>query len=76
MSFYDALEQWSGSRFNDCLADSGAREVKTALSRDTLAEEDFISLLSPSAEPFLEAMAQRVAGRRRAATAAAAGEQR
>ena len=35
------------------------RDVLAALSRDTLAPEDFAALLSPAAMPYLEEMAQR-----------------
>lgn len=36
-----------------------ARDVKAALEHDTCSVEDFMALLSPAAEPFLEQMAQK-----------------
>lgn len=39
--------------------DYTARDVRAALSHDTCTVEDFKALLSPTAQPFLEQMAQR-----------------
>lgn len=39
--------------------DYTARDVRAALSHDTCTVEDFMALLSPAAQPFLEQMAQR-----------------
>lgn len=36
-----------------------ARDVKASLEHDTCSVEDFMALLSPAAEPFLEQMAQK-----------------
>lgn len=36
-----------------------ARDVKAALEHDTCSVEDFMALLSPAAEPFLEQLAQK-----------------
>ena len=59
MSFHEAMIKWSGDRFNGILSKVNEQSVTSALSRDTLSEEDLIALLSPAAVSFLEPMAKR-----------------
>ena len=59
MSFYDLLSRWNGERISAVLSSADCRAVRSALTHETVSEEDFLALLSPAAEPFLEIMAQK-----------------
>ena len=52
------MEQMNSYDYSKCTA----ADVKAALEHDTCTVEDFKTLLSPAAEPFLEQMAQRATG--------------
>ncbi len=55
----DACCELPAKVFYEMLAGVSEARVRRALSRDVLSQDDFLTLLSPGAEPFLEAMAQR-----------------
>jgi 2-iminoacetate synthase len=59
MSFYNLLGRWGSERISALIASADERAVRSALTHETLSDEDFLALLSPAAEPFLESMAQR-----------------
>ncbi|MBR3880520.1 MAG: 2-iminoacetate synthase ThiH [Mailhella sp.] len=58
-SFYDFLQQYPRELRAELAANATAEQVLAALRKDTLRPEDFMALLSPAAEPYLEQMAQR-----------------
>ena len=58
-SFYDILQQWPGAVASERLRAMRAADVRRALDRSRLGEEDFLALLSPAAQPFLEDIAVR-----------------
>ena len=58
-SFLDTLNAWPRERRAELAANATAEQVLAALRKDTLRPEDFMALLSPAAEPYLEQMAQR-----------------
>lgn len=55
----DMLERVTTATAAYDYADMTAQDVERALSRETLSPRDFQALLSPAAEPMLEAIAQR-----------------
>lgn len=59
MSFRQVLERLEQYPYEELWRELGAVDVRRALSKDRLDERDFLALLSPAAEPFLEEMAQR-----------------
>lgn len=59
MSFYDEIKQTRWTDIQKEMADRSAADVESALSARTPNMDNFISLLSPAAEPFLEEMARR-----------------
>ena len=58
-SFYDFLQQWPRELRAEMAASATGAQVEAALGKDVLRPEDFMVLLSPAAEPYLEQMAQR-----------------
>ncbi|MDF2922905.1 MAG: thiamine biosynthesis protein ThiH [Paenibacillaceae bacterium] len=58
MSFRNVLERLEKLPFQELWGRLGAAEVRRALSRQQLDEQDLLALLSPAAEPFLEEMAR------------------
>lgn len=67
MEFQPGMEQISSDIFDRVIAartayhpqQYTASDVKSALQKENLSENDFAALISPAAEPFLEQMAQR-----------------
>lgn len=59
MSFQDQFDHWNPSRVQEQIASTGAADVERALASEQLQLRDFIALLSPAAEGYLEALAQR-----------------
>jgi len=59
MSFYDTVSGIRNLELEKRFAASSAEEVRRALQKTSLDENDFLILLSPAAEPFLEEMAQK-----------------
>lgn len=59
MSFYNIYRQWNRDRIRKILLSADERDVRSALEKESLAEEDFLALLSPSADPMLDILAQR-----------------
>lgn len=67
MEYMDGMEVIDSTMLDDVISAMNnydyekytPRDVKNALSKDTLAPEDFAALLSPAALPYLEEMAQR-----------------
>jgi 2-iminoacetate synthase len=58
MSFLPALKNWPKSRVLDAVAGAGAADVEAALSVSERHPHHLAALLSPAAEPYLEAMAR------------------
>ena len=56
--FKAELAQWPGERILDLATQSQARDVEAALDREERSIQDFITLMSPAARPFLETMAR------------------
>lgn len=59
MSFRHELERLEQYPYEELWKKTGESDVRRALSKERLDEADFLALLSPAAEPFLEQMAQR-----------------
>ncbi len=62
MEFYKELRKYPWDEIEKRIESSTASDVERALSVQSIKLEDFVSLLSPAAGPFLEAMAQRAHG--------------
>lgn len=59
MSFYEIVAKVNEWPFETLVQGIGGREVEHVLTKERLNEADYLTLLSPAAEPYLEAMAQR-----------------
>lgn len=59
MSYRHVLERLEQYPYEELWQRLGADDVHRALAKERLDERDFLALLSPAAEPFLEQMAQR-----------------
>lgn len=59
MSFYYEYEKMKGFSFADHFTHITIQDVKQVLQKNVLATEDFLILLSPAAENYLEEMAQK-----------------
>jgi 2-iminoacetate synthase len=59
MSFYDVIRSYKPEQVLAEIEAMTAVEVQRALDAERLDERDFMALLSPAAEPFIEQMAQR-----------------
>ena len=59
MSFYDCCTAVGGEDPVRRAASATGADVQRILSKPTLSDEDFLVLLSPAAEPYLEQMAQK-----------------
>ncbi|GAB4178476.1 MAG: 2-iminoacetate synthase ThiH [Geothermobacteraceae bacterium] len=59
MSFRTILDNYTPKQVADAINACSARDVELALGRERLTEADFMALLSPAAESFLEQMARR-----------------
>ncbi|BBD08194.1 2-iminoacetate synthase ThiH [Desulfovibrio ferrophilus] len=58
MSFLPACKELDRQPLGDMIRNFGENAVLRALDKPTLSSEDYMALLSPAAEPHLEAMAQ------------------
>ncbi len=58
MSFINIHQQYNWEDTTESIYNKSSLDVKRALSKEKIDLEDFKALLSPSAEPFLEQMAQ------------------
>lgn len=56
--FSDELKKYSWDATTDFIASRTGRDVEVALRKEHLTSEDFMALISPAAEPYLEQMAQ------------------
>ncbi len=56
--FSDELEKYDWDETGRFIASRTASDVRAALRKEHLTVEDFMALISPAAEPFLEEMAQ------------------
>ncbi|NGM83088.1 2-iminoacetate synthase ThiH [Paenibacillus sp. 7124] len=59
MSFYESLMALEQLPFTELWKECGPEDVKRALAKDKLDEEDLLALLSPAAGQHLEEMAQK-----------------
>jgi 2-iminoacetate synthase len=59
MGFYKIIEKYSSFDFSSFFAGLTQDDVLNAVSKDNLDTADFLALLSPKAEPFIEKMAQK-----------------
>lgn len=59
MSFYDLLSDYPLDRLQARLLSVSPSRVERALACDKLGEDDFLALLSPAAQSFLEPLARR-----------------
>lgn len=59
MSFYEVIENYRNFDFDNCFKKVTDNQIKTVLGKDRIDEYDFLTLLSPKAENFLEEMAQK-----------------
>jgi len=58
MDFYTLLQQYNWEETRTSIYAKTSADVEIALSKNTLTPTDFMALVSPAAEPFLEQMAQ------------------
>jgi 2-iminoacetate synthase len=56
--FYDEIHKISWDEVTDKIYSKTANDVRRALAKDRCDVEDFMAMVSPAAEPFLEQMAQ------------------
>lgn len=56
--FSDELLQYDWDETTQCIASKTDADVRRALSREHLDIDDFMALISPAAEPYLETMAR------------------
>jgi 2-iminoacetate synthase len=59
MSFYDVMKAYAWTEVQSTIQGASARDVERALEKPHPDMNDFMSLVSPAAEPFLEKIAQR-----------------
>jgi 2-iminoacetate synthase len=59
MEFYKEMEKFPWDEIANQIEERTANDVERAINSQAVQFEDFLSLLSPAAEPFIEAMAQR-----------------
>ncbi len=59
MSFYDEVKRYRWEEIKKRIQSASVSDVERALTAEHLGLEDFISLVSPVAQPYLEEMAQR-----------------
>lgn len=59
MSFFPTCLKYDDFQPGNVLDRMGGQDIKQALTKDILSERDFLALLSPAAEPFIEDMAQK-----------------
>ena len=59
MSFYTELQRYSTAGLAGFLGSAGPMDIKRALGKHSLSGLDYLALLSPAAEEFLEEMAWR-----------------
>jgi 2-iminoacetate synthase len=59
MSFFDLLNQYQWDETQKAIYSKTTADVQLALSKDELGLNDFMALISPAAEPFLEQMAHK-----------------
>ncbi len=57
MDFTTLIDQYNWEEISRSIYSKTAREVEIALSKHRLQPEDFMALISPAAEPYLETMA-------------------
>ena len=56
--FYDELKKYDWNRTTAEIAAKTASDVETALAKEHLDVDDFMALISPTAQPYIEEMAQ------------------
>ena len=59
MSFYEVLKKYDGFDFDAFFEQITDHDVKRAIAKNRLSETDYLVLLSPRAENFLEEAAQK-----------------
>jgi 2-iminoacetate synthase len=59
MSFYDVIQTYDPQQMIAKFEAKTARDVQCALASEQLSNDDYMALLSPAAENFLEEMAQK-----------------
>jgi 2-iminoacetate synthase len=59
MSFFDSIKKYERFDFKEALFSVSIKNVKSALAKDVLNDDDFLTLMSPAACSCLEEMAQK-----------------
>lgn len=59
MTFYDIVKELDWNRLTASIYTKTVKDAERALTTSSLSEDDFKALLSPSAQPLLEEMAQK-----------------
>jgi 2-iminoacetate synthase len=57
MSFTEQIEQYGWDEITSSVAGKTGRDVESALGRERLNIDDFMALISPAAQPYIEQMA-------------------
>lgn len=58
-TFFDEIAKYNWDDVKSSIYSKNASDVKLALSKDRIDLDDFMSLISPAAQPFIEEMAQK-----------------
>ena len=59
MRFTEKIEEYDWDNITERISVKSALDVENALRKDNIDFEDFLSLISPAALPYLEKMAQK-----------------
>ena len=59
MSFYYLFKQYNEFNFEKKFSSVSERDIKRIVSQDSISREDFLKLISPKTQPYLELLAQR-----------------
>ncbi|MDR0880769.1 MAG: 2-iminoacetate synthase ThiH [Clostridioides sp.] len=61
MSFYEVIDRYRDFDFEEYFKNVSGADILRSLEKDKLSHEDVLNLLSPKAQEYLEAMAQKAA---------------
>lgn len=59
MSFYNVFKQFDDFDFERRFSSVNAGDIKKIINQDRISKDDFLKLISPKAQPYLELMAQK-----------------
>ena len=59
MSFYNIFKEYTGFDFEEKFSSVNEREIRRIINQELISRDDFLKLISPKAQPYLELMAQK-----------------